>query len=254
MNKMIPFAKAEDEKETGMKKNNLLTMMFLIFAVIGIGLMAGAIILFAKGTQFGRSAVSITGEIADIMYSGGNDGNTDHEVFVNYTFAGKEYEMVRINEYSSSMQVGQSISLLCDPENPWDVRTKSGMYLGFIILMCLGIVFFCIGVVPLTILGLKKQKNKRLLANGRVLYATVESIDRNRCYEVNGKNPYVIYCIWKDEYAETLYRFKSGSLWTNPALIFPEGSEIEVYVDPNNFRKYYVDAERKLSQKIVDLT
>ncbi|MDO4333397.1 MAG: hypothetical protein Q4C58_12045 [Eubacteriales bacterium] len=174
-----------------MKKNNVLTVMFLIFAVIGIGLLAGAMILLAN---------------------------------------------------------------LCDTGDPWEVRAQSGMYVAFLILMILGIVFFCTGAVPLIILRIKKQKNKRLLEKGRVLYATVESIDRNRSYNVNGRNPYVIYCTWKDEYADLFYRFKSGNLWTNPALIFPEGSEIEVYVDPNDFRKYYVDAERKLSQKIVDLT
>lgn len=237
-----------------MKKNNVLTIMFLIFAVIGAGLIAGAVILLADGMRFGRSAVSVTGEIADILYSDSGDGEISHEVLVNYTFAGKDYERVRINQYSSSMQVGKSISLLCDPENPWDVRTKSSTFLAVTILMIMGAVFFCIGAVPIVISSVKKRKNKRLLSNGRVLYATVERIDFNRSYSVNGRNPYVIYCTWKDEYADVLYRFKSGNLWTDPGLVLEEGSEIEVYVDPKDFRNYYVDAERKLTQKVVDLT
>lgn len=126
-----------------MKKNNVLTIISLIFSVIGIGLMAGAAVIWANGMQFKQSAVSITGEIADIMYSSDGDGDINHEVFVNYTFAGKDYEMVRIHQYNGNMQVGKSISLLCDPENPWDVRTKSGTYLAFTILLIMEILCGC---------------------------------------------------------------------------------------------------------------
>lgn len=237
-----------------MKKNKVLTMIFLIFAVIGIGLMSGAILFFINGMQFRQSAVNITGEIADIMYSCDKDGDIDHEVFVTYTFEGKEYERVRINEYSSSMYVGKSISLLCDPDNPWNVRTESSTFFVFIILMLMGVIFFVIGAVPAVISIMNKHKAKHLLENGRVLYATVERIDLNRSYSVNGRYPFVVYCTWKDEYKDTLYRFKSDNLWTDPGTVFSEGSEIEVYVDAKDFRKYYVDVERKLSQKVVDLT
>ena len=71
---------------------------------------------------------------------------------------------------------------------------------------------------------------------------------------MNGQNPYVIYCSWKDEYADVLYRFKSDNLWTDPSFLFDSGSEINVYVDGNDFSKYYVDAERGLDQKVVDFT
>lgn len=237
-----------------MKKNKISTLLFALFAIIGTGLIVGSILFFLSGMRFRQSAVSITGEIEDIVTSRDSDGDIDHEVYVRYTFDGVDYDMVRLSEYSGSMHVGKSINLLCDPEDPWDVRTESSIYFVFITLMLMGIICFIVGVVPVIVSIVKKQRSKRLLANGRVLYATVESIDLNRNYSVNGRNPYVIYCSWKDEYADTLYRFKSDNLWTDPVSVFPEGSEIEVYVDANDFRKYYVNVEHKMSQKIVDLT
>ncbi|MBD5465296.1 MAG: DUF3592 domain-containing protein [Lachnospiraceae bacterium] len=236
-----------------MKKNRFLTIFFGIFAVIGIGLLVGAVLLFVNESRFRKTAVNITGEVVDIV-SHYNHGKRYHEVFVTYTFEGHTYEGVELMGYDSGMYVGKSISLLCDPENPGRVRTKSGFLLVAILLTGIGIVFSCVGIIPMIFAAKKKQKRKHLLANGRVLHATVERVGRNTSITVNGQNPYVIYCSWKDEYADVLYRFKSDNLWTDPSFLFDSGSEINVYVDGNDFSKYYVDAERGLDQKVVDFT
>lgn len=91
---------------------------------------------------------------------------------------------------------------------------------------------------------------RQFLANGRVLYGTVEHVGLNRSCEVNRRHPYVIYCTWKDEYSDTLYRFMSDNFWIDPSHAFPEDSEIDIYVDRNYFGKYYVDVEHKLSQRL----
>lgn len=236
-----------------MKKDRFLTIFFSIFAVVGIGLLIGAVLLFVNESRFRKTAVNITGEVVDIV-SHYNHGKRYREVFVTYTFEGQTYEGVELMGGGINMYVGKSISLLCDPENPGRVRTESGFLLVTTILAVVGAVFSCVGIIPMVFAAKKKQKRKRLLANGRVLHATVERVDRNTSIIVNGQNPYVIYCSWKDEYADVLYRFKSDNLWTDPSSIFDSGSEINVYVDGNDFSKYYVDAERGLAQKVVDFT
>ena len=236
-----------------MKKDRFLTIFFSIFAVVGIGLLIGAVLLFVNESRFRKTAVNITGEVVDIV-SHYNQGKRYREVFVTYTFEGHTYEGVELMGDGINMYVGKSISLLCDPENPGRVRTESGSLLVTILLTVMGIVFSCVGIIPMIFAAKKKQKRKHLLANGRVLHATVERIGRNTSITVNGQNPYVIYCSWKDEYADVLYRFKSDNLWTDPSFIFDSGSEINVYVDGNDFSKYYVDAERGLDQKVVDFT
>lgn len=237
-----------------MKKTTPLTVFLLLFTIIGIGLILGAVLIFGNGMRFKQSSVDVTGEIADIMSYYDDDGDAHYQVFVTYDYEGKTYERVRLSEYSSDMYVGDSILLLCDPEHPEKVKTESGFYIETIVLAIIGPIFFCIGAVPLIFIIRKKQQRKYLLTNGRVLYATVERIGLNTSYYVNGQNPYVIYCTWKDDYADRLYRFKSDNLWTDPGIVFCEGSEIKVYVNENDYSKYYVDAQRILSQKVSDYT
>lgn len=235
-------------------KNNIVKLLFSIFMIVGIVLLIIGAILFINGARFRQSAVPITGEITEIETYRDSDGDRSHRVYAAYTFEGREYERVRLGMYSSSMYVGEEITLLCDPSNPGKVTAVSETYLAGFILFFIGAVFFLVGVIPLIIMLVKDKKDKHLLESGRVLHATVESIDVNRNYMVKGRNPYIIYCTWKDEYADVLYRFKSGSIWTDPESVFPKGSNIDVYVDENDFSKYYVNAEQMIAQRVVDFT
>lgn len=230
-----------------MKKNMVLT--YLILSLIGIGLISGAVLAFVDDMHFRQSAAKITGNIADITSYYDSDGDVHHEVFVTYMFEGERYERVRLSEYNSTMHVGGNIALLCDPENPEKVKTESGIYIAVIVLAIMGISFFGVGTILLIISIKKRIQRKYLIENGRVLHATVERIDLNRNISINSQNPYIIYCTWKDEYADTLYRFKSDNLWTDPSPVFYKGSEIDVCVDAKDFSKYYVDAQQILSQR-----
>lgn len=244
-----------------MKKNNIVTIIFSIFAGTGVVLILVAAFIWGNERRFRQKAVEVTGEIVEIFtgyddygHRGDYGRRISHDVYVTYTFEGETYERVRLNEYSSSMYEGKSITLFCDPDNPRKVKTGLGLYLAFWVVGGIGILFSCIGIIPLIIFHRKKARKKYLLANGRVLHATVERIDRDTSLAVNGQNPYVIYCTWKDEYTDVLYRFKSENLWTDPGYAFDKGSEITVYVDGKDYSRYYVEAEKVLSQKVVDFT
>lgn len=123
-----------------------------------------------------------------------------------------------------------------------------------VIPLFMGIIFSLVGFIPLIISAKKNKRQKNLLTNGRVLYATVDEITWNGSMTVNGQNPYLILCSYKDEYQDVIYRFKSNNLWIDPIHVFPVGSTIEVYVDPNDYSNYYVNAEKTIEAKIVDYT
>lgn len=84
--------------------------------------------------------------------------------------------------------------------------------------------------------------------------ATVEGIRWDTSLTVMGRHPYVILCAYHDVSNNVTYHFKSEGLWTNPDEVFPIGSSIEVMVDVNNYKNYYVKAQEKMSGKIVDYT
>lgn len=237
-----------------MKKNRVVYVIFIIFCVVGTGLLIGGALCGWHFASFKAKAEEITGEITRIEEYYDSDYELKHSVYVSYNYDGIDYEDVSINFYSSSMYEGKEIGLLCDPEKPYYVEERTSGTLVVAILAGIGIIFLLVGAIPLFVMAGKKRQNKELLLNGQVLYATVERIDYNLSVAVNGRHPFVIFCSYRDEYKDITYRFKSGSLWTDPSPVFSPGSTIKVYVKPTDYSKYYVDAEQVLEEKVVDFT
>lgn len=237
-----------------MKKNKIVYVIFGIFSMVGIGLLIGGICSGIYFANFKSEAVKITGEITEIREAYDSDDGIEYQAYVSYSYDGKDYENVPLNSYSSSMYEGKEIELLCDPEHPGRVMVGS---LGIIlpaVLGGMGIIFTLVGIIPLIVMMRKKKKQKEVLERGYVIQATVTDIQQNRNYSVNGRHPYVIYCSYKDMGQDVTYKFKSENLWTDPTGVLPPGSTVGVYVMPNDYSRYYVDAQRVLEQKVVDYT
>ena len=237
-----------------MKNKIFLAIFYFIFALAGIGMIIGGIVLLINGYNFRQSADRINANISRIEYYTDSDGDAHHTVYASYEYKGTAYEDVRLSEYSSTMYEGKDIVLLCDPNNPRHVKTTSGDYVSGGILTGVGVIFAAIGIVPTVLSISKKSKNRKLLREGKVIHGTVESIVLNTSLAINGRNPYIIYCTYYDEYKDTTYRFKSDNLWIDPIPVYNVGDYIDIYVMNDNYENYYVDAETKINEKIVDLT
>lgn len=237
-----------------MKKNRIIYVVFIFFLVVGIGLLAGAFFYGRYYISFKAGAEEVTGEITRIEEYYDSERELRHHVYVSYTYDGVDYDDVSIGSYSSSMYEGKEIELFCDKKNPGHIMRKSDGSFGVIILAGMGVVFALVGAIPLLVMIRKKSKNKEILEKGQVLHALVDSIEYNTNVAVNGAHPYVIFCSYRDEYKDITYRFKSENIWTDPFLVFQPGSDIEVYVEPGDYSKYYVNAQKMIEQKVVDFT
>lgn len=237
-----------------MKKDYFSYILFGIFGIVGVILIIASVCVTVSGMKFDEIAEEITGIIADIESYRDSDGDRHHRVYVDYSYEGREYEGVKINSYTSSMYEGKEITLKVDPENPRRVSTPHSNMIAGIILAVMGVVFALIGIIP-TVSGIKKAaKKKELQQQGRYIYAIVERVDINYGYRVNGRHPFVIYCNHQDEYSGVTYKFKSDNLWTDPYPHLQQGSNVRVYVDGQDYSKYYVDVEGSLQGKVVDYT
>lgn len=224
-----------------------------VFLIAGVGMLIGGIFLLMSTLRFKETAIEISGEITRIDSTYDNDGDEHCSVFVSYEYSGERYENVRLNSYSSSMYEGKKISLYCDPENPRHIQAGSMLYFAPIFLLAMGTVFALVGggiLIP-TITAISNRKKIR--EQGISIYATVEEIAYDTSITVNGRHPFALYCIYRDDYKDVTYRFKSGKLWIDPSTVFPVGSMIEVKVDANDYSKYYVNAE-EVEKKIIDYT
>lgn len=61
----------------------------------------------------------------------------------------------------------------------------------------------------------------------------------NANIRINGRRPYYVECHYFDSYSGLDYIFRSENIFVNPNI--PKGTMIQVYVQENNFKNYYVD-------------
>ena len=233
--------------------NKFMILFSSVFLCIGLGLLVGAAFWMHSASMFKKQAIEIPAEIVAIETYRNSDGDVSHQVYVNYEYGGKQYEMAALNSYSSSMYEGKEITLYCDAEHSGKIQEKSLLYMGPIIFMIMGIIFTTVGAGIL--IGFLRQPllERKLKKNSMVLYATVTDIKYDTSFTVNGENPFVIYCNWKDEYQDITYRFKSKGIWSDPSDYFPVGSTIPVRVNPKDYSQYMVDVEA-MEKRIVDYT
>ena len=206
-----------------------------------------------ENKNYEEDFVTITATISDIISEKKRDSYT-HEVYVTYEYDGEVYENMRFNMYSSDMYVGKEIEILCDSEHP-DRITAKGTHqaLGFFYIVMGGaFMFFTTIITIVTVSGYRKLMGtgRNLMKKGLKLNAVVESVQQ----ESSTSYGYVIYCTFTDISTNTMYRFKSKPLASDPSMYVYQGMPIEVYVDRKDFSRYYVNTEMLRVQSFVELS
>ena len=152
----------------------------------------------------------------------------------------EEY-VARIGYYSSTMDEGDPIQLYVQADKPGKPKSVMGLNLTGIILIFMGVIFSLCGGSILFADALKKNKGKKLLANGRKIYAEVTGGRVCYNYTVNGRHPYKLECKYEDVFSGEVFLYSSGYIWEAPDIYI--GSQVAVYVNPNNMAEYYVDLD-----------
>lgn len=208
--------------------------MGLIFFIVGI--------FFAINTvNFKNNAVETTAVITSIDTYEGSDGDTHHNVYVKYTVRGEQYEE-RLNFYTSGMRKGKEVTIYYDPFEPSRIMAKSSYDFSLFFFPLFGLVFFIVGFGFILKKIMKTKTRKYLLENGELVYADITEIKLNLAYRVNGRNPYIIICKWKDPSTDLFYFFISDNIWFDPEPILSDRDirQLPVYIDRNNPKKYTV--------------
>ena len=239
-------------KTSRKKRSSSLVIFFVIFGLVGIVFLIAGLVYQSSSRRFRSIAVEVTGTIAEIQASRHSDGDVSHTTYVNYSYGGQSFEHVHLGYYSSNMYVGKEIPLLVDPDQPGHVKSAAGDNMALVIMLGMGLVFTLVGVIPTTCMLANSAKDKKLMQSGKRLQATVESVDFNNSVTYNGRHPYIIFCTYQDPYRDVTYRFKSKNIIRNPG--YAPGDSIDVYVDPEDYSKYVVDADTPANPRVIDYT
>ena len=234
-----------------MKYNKAEKLIWVIFTIIGVAfIMIGSIVC---ASVFGyQGKVDTEGTITQIDTYTGNRGSRYYDVMVAYRVDGKDYES-KLNGYSSSFYEGKKIDIYYDKDNPNKIGIKSMDLLFVLIFSGIGLLFVIIGGAGIIVKIIKKNSEKRLKANGELIYANYVETALNTAYSVNQRNPYYIICEWYNQADNKKYIFKSKNIWINPENTIQEKNikQFPVYIG-NNIKKYVVDIDI-LTKDIIDL-
>lgn len=219
-----------------MYKIDVLMVAGTIFMLVGIIFLGASVLIFRDSNKFYREAVRTEGTISDIYRE--QTGKSDvYRVNVSYR-AGSELMSSRLNYYSSTMKSGDRITLYYHPDNPSQVRGGASNFLDWLFPG----IGFSVSVLGGLLFGFsvrRRMLKKRLLESGVRLNAVITHVRRKRNEAVNGRHPYAVDCEYRSPEG-AVYVFSSEALWDRPADDVM-GSVIHVYVEPNNYQKYYVD-------------
>jgi hypothetical protein len=236
-------------------KNKQLKAIFIIFALVGFGLLLGSVAVHINNANFAKDAKEAIATITRIETYHDSDGDTRHNVFVEFEVSGKKYSG-KLGYYSSGMREGGTTIVLYNSDNPQKFRSKSGNALGFTIMAIFGIVFFLIGFIPLYNQSKRNKKKDFLMLNGEKVLANITDIVKGNV-RVNDRPCFNIICEYNNKADGTTYLFKSENIWVHIPRFDGNKTypQIAVYVDDSEWKKYYVDVDSWLNElNVVDLT
>ena len=211
--------------------------IFIIFALIGAGLIMGGAFAISSNEKFKETAIKTQATIVDIDTHTDTDGDTSHTVYVEFEVDNNTYDGV-LGYYSSGMYIGGQTDIYYDPLNPNNFKSSSNGFVG-ILLIGMGLVFFLIGAGSIFNSIAKKGRNNRLIETGTRIFVEFDRVELNTSYQVNGRSPYRIVCHGVDnDYNEYI----SENLWKNPERFIKDRgiNNFSVYVDVENQKKYYM--------------
>lgn len=220
-------------------KNKLPGLVGGIFLFIGICMLISAIIAYVNNVSFIETAEKTNGVVTELILR-------KSAYYPVIQFRTTTNEVINFNSPVGSLppsyRVGEEVTVFYDPANPYSA-TLNGFWSKWtvsIILSFLGVIFSFLGSIFLGGAVIAMRRKKWLLKNGIKISTEYQQVGVNRRLNVNGNHPFIIISQYVHPEKNTLYTFESDNIWYNPEK-FITNKTIDVLVDPNNYKKYYVD-------------
>ncbi len=220
------------------------TLIFKTLSNLGIIMLLIAGYLYFKSVEFKKNAFKTTGLIVELVNH--KSSTNKKRLFapkVCYYIASKQYFYLSKTSTSNPLyKVGKKIIVYYDPKNIRNVELEGlSSYSGILFTGGLGLLYILFGIIPLYLQKRKQEKNVWLRQNGRKIQAHFEGVILKKVYQVNRKSPYIITAQFLDILNNKVYNFKSEDIWYDPKSYIQNNKTINVFVDANNYKKYYVD-------------
>jgi hypothetical protein len=160
-------------------------------------------------------------------------------VTVTFTLPNGE-QITATKQKNNYVSTGDKIKVWYDKENPQNIdfgdtlryNMRGVLIVGFMLAF---ILYFFIKTT------IADAANKKLISSGMKISAEFVSVDRNERFKMGENNPRIIKCRWTDNRSNKEYFFKSKDYTIDPAPYLKGRSHIDVFIDPADPGKYYMD-------------
>ena len=234
-----------------MIKNIKTFIIVTLYIVIGLVIITIGSVWREDRVEFIKNAIKMQAIVTEReLDHRGSDGTEHYRYYMTYTVDGKQYrKMYTINysdDWMETIYIGKLVNIYYNPENPSDCR--GGFGYGEYIFWGIGGIFLLIAVFLIYSSiyrpHVAREKIKYLKENGIRIEAELKNVDLKGLIDLGGVG-YVIPCVYFDPNTNKTYEFVSEEIWFDKKKINPNYSikTIPVYVDKDDFTKYYVDIE-----------
>lgn len=220
--------------------------------VAWIALISGLVMLYFSYAsynstqQFLKVALRTAGTVVEMreVYDS-DDGDYTYRPIINYTDRRGEAHTYTSATSSNppAYEVGDRVEILYNPQKSDEVYINSwgDLYIGALILGIIGGIDVLVCALILYFGYRRREKIKWLKESGKLVIAKVNEVTVNRHIKVNGRFPYIITAQWQDSATQSIHLFTSDNIWFDPTPYVKE--EIEVWIDPNDAKSYYVKTD-----------
>lgn len=221
-------------------KRRSVSITFSIFLAVGLLLLAISLVLWYNTAKYNNTAVKTTGTVVDLLAK--SDRTFSPVVTYDDANGVKHRYISSFSSKPAGYKIGETVAIYYDPKNPDNAEIAGWQqYFGSLITGGLGFIFSALGLGYFVVRKISHSRHEQLKLSGFLMHADIVSVDINRSVSVNNRHPFFIRCEGKDSLTGNISNFKSGFIWSDPTPLIGQDKKIDVYVDRNNPRKYYVD-------------
>lgn len=216
------------------RSNPALMLTGTIFLILGITSLAISAFM-ASGRIYAKDTYAeISAVISDITYS--SHKSPHYSVTVEYNYNGESFQSP-LGYYISGMREGDTVEVLCDPDDPYKIISPS--HTADIAIAVLGVVFAAIGAVFLLREYAAKKYILSLVYNDMYVYADYDREEASSLTvnKVRYRQSVFIYSGHDSE----KYEFKSRPYAPRKESPY-SGQKVKIYVDTEkNPAKYFIE-------------
>lgn len=222
-----------------------------IFTMLGFLMLLGGGLWAQKTFSFKNQAQVVEGEVVALVANRGSDSTTYAPKY-SFIVVGQQYTVIsNTSSNPAAYSVGEKVSVLFDPSNPFEARIDSfmGLWFGPILISVMGSIFLLVGVIPLFLLWRRGSNIEHLMRQGMPVMAEYQRVESAKLGD-NGKAEFFIIARWHERQSNQLHVYRSDALGFDPSEFLSPKQLITVLVNKQKPDVYYMDTSFLPQQRV----